>query len=148
MFIPDPTRLSLSATFGSLVQSLRNQSDEETARNLTGGNAQLVLVVAQGQRVTQPDYESGLRILQGSLQRYPDLYFLFLTNDLQTFKELTSFVHQFSGPERARFQYTHMAAHYSVVEANSLEPSTFGDAVVDVIRHVPKRLKSTFCNRR
>jgi hypothetical protein len=158
----------LSRSFGSLVTALHDQTEAEKSQKFTGGNSQLVLVVAQGQRViqvntsrnlsflslfkaifslftSQNDYESARRILEGSLQRFPDLYFIFLTNDVQSFTELTSFVRLQDATESARLRYSHIADHYSIVSASSLEPSSFERELSDILRHVPKRLVTAFC---
>lgn len=52
----------------------------------------MIMVISQNQRVAQNDFESARRMLTTSFEQFPDLYFVFLTNDVATFSQLTDFV--------------------------------------------------------
>jgi uncharacterized membrane protein len=67
---------------------LVNQTTGEKAAGVYGALPKVCLVVSQSQRVSEMDFESAQRILQGSMKQFPDLYFVFLSNDVNTFKEM------------------------------------------------------------
>lgn len=88
MMIADPVRLSLSVSFGSLMFQLVEQTSTEKATGVFGALPKVCLVVSQSHRISEADFESAQRILQGSMKQFPDLYFVFLSNDINTFKEM------------------------------------------------------------
>lgn len=67
---------------------LVNQTTGEKESGVYGALPKVCLVVSQGSRISEMDFESAQRILQGSMKQFPDLYFVFLTNDVNTFKEM------------------------------------------------------------
>lgn len=84
----DPIRLSLSNSFGSLMFQLVNQTTEEKGSGLYGALSKVCLVVSQAHEISQLDFESAQRILLGSMKQFPDLYFVFLSNNVEAFKEM------------------------------------------------------------
>lgn len=66
--------------------------DEERAYRTVGANAPVILVISQGARIVNSDFVSARRMLTSSFEQFPDLYFVFLTNDAATFSQLTDFV--------------------------------------------------------
>lgn len=66
--------------------------DQERSNFTVGANAPVVLVFAQSHRIANADFESARRMLRGSFEQFPDLYFAFVTNDGATFRQLTNFV--------------------------------------------------------
>lgn len=84
----DPIRLSLSSSFGSLMFQLVNQTTREKETGVYGALPKVCLVVSQSHRINEQDYESAQRILLGSMKQFPDLFFVFLSNDINTFKEM------------------------------------------------------------
>lgn len=69
---------------------LQNQTLEEKNSGAHLALPKVILVISQSQRISQMDYESAQRILLGSMLQFPDLYFVFLANDIDTFREMTS----------------------------------------------------------
>lgn len=82
--------LKLSTSLGSIMFQLQNQTLEEKQSSSYLALPKVILVISQSQRVSQMDYESAQRILLGSMLQFPDLYFVFLANDIETFQEMTS----------------------------------------------------------
>lgn len=70
--------------------TLQNQSLEEKGSGVFLALPKVILVISQAQRISQMDFESAQRIILGSMLQFPDLYFIFLTNDVKSFKDLTS----------------------------------------------------------
>ena len=85
-------QLSLSNSFATILPRLSRQIDREHNTSITGGNSLVVIVVSQGSKILQNDFESAKRMMNTTFLQFPDLYFVFITNDKDTFKELTSFV--------------------------------------------------------
>lgn len=72
------------------MMQLSNQTMEE---KLTGSYLELskvILVVSQSHRISELDYESAQSILKSSMLQFPDLYFVFLSNDIETFIEMVN----------------------------------------------------------
>jgi hypothetical protein len=69
---------------------LQNQTLEEKASGTYLALPKVILVISQLQRVSQMDFESAQRILLGSMLQFPDLYFVFLANDIDSFMEMTA----------------------------------------------------------
>ena len=86
----DPVRLSLSSSFGSLMFQLVNQTTGEKEAGVYGALPKVCLVVSQSHRISEMDFQSAQRILLGSMKQFPDLYFVFLSNDVNTFKEMAT----------------------------------------------------------
>ena len=87
-FFSDPVRLSLSSSFGSLMFQLDNQTTGEKEAGVYGALPKVCLVVSQSHSISEMDFQSAQRILLGSMKQFPDLYFVFLSNDVNTFKEM------------------------------------------------------------
>lgn len=87
--LADPVRLSLSNSFSTLMFQLVDQTTREKTDGVLGALPKVCLVVSQSHRVSEIDFESAQNQLQGSLKQFPDLYFVFLSNDINTFKDMT-----------------------------------------------------------
>lgn len=80
--------MSLSNSFGSLMFQLVDQTTIEKEKGVYGALPKVALVVSQLHRLGEMDFESAQHILRGSLRQFPDLYFVFLTDDTNTFQEM------------------------------------------------------------
>lgn len=67
---------------------LVNQTTREKETDVYGALPKVCLVVSQSHKISELDFESAQRILLGSMKQFPDLYFVFLSNDVNTFKEM------------------------------------------------------------
>lgn len=67
---------------------LVNQTTEEKKDGVYGALPKVCLVVSQSHEISQLDFESAQRILLGSMKQFPDLYFVFLSNNIEAFKEM------------------------------------------------------------
>ncbi|XP_053676528.1 uncharacterized protein LOC128726725 [Anopheles nili] len=133
-----PRQLSLSRSFAAIVDTLGRQMDEERANFIVGANAPVILVLSQSHRIVNADFESARRMLRGSFEQFPDLYFAFVTNDVPTFQQLTDFTdttHSRSAEE-----------HYHIVEATQTSIESISRDVAAVLRGIPQRLISPNCH--
>lgn len=62
---------------------------EEKAAGIHGGLAKVCLIVSQRHRLTEEEFESA-RSFSDSMKQFPDLYFMYLTDDASTFRELST----------------------------------------------------------
>jgi hypothetical protein len=67
---------------------LVDQTSIEKESNVYGALPKVCLVVSQLHRIGEMDFDSAQNILRGSMKQFPDLYFLFLTDDVSTFEEM------------------------------------------------------------
>uniref|UniRef100_A0A4Y0BQA5 Uncharacterized protein n=1 Tax=Anopheles funestus TaxID=62324 RepID=A0A4Y0BQA5_ANOFN len=133
-----PQQLSLSRSFASIVTTLAAQMDDERSNFTVGSNAPVVLVFAQSHRITNTDFESARRMLRGSFEQFPDLYFGFVTNDVATFRQLTNFndtSHSRSTDE-----------HYHIIEASQIAIVSFVDQLTQMLHSIPQRLMAPNCH--
>lgn len=80
--------MSLSSSFASLMFELVDQTSIEKESGIYGDLSKVCLVVSQLHRLGEKDFDSARNILRGSMKQFPDLYFLFLTDDVGTFEEM------------------------------------------------------------
>uniref|UniRef100_A0A8D8DWL7 (northern house mosquito) hypothetical protein n=2 Tax=Culex pipiens TaxID=7175 RepID=A0A8D8DWL7_CULPI len=133
-----PSTLSLSASFGSIIPHLYAQLDSERSYRTVGASSPVIMVISQNQRVAQNDFESARRMLTTSFEQFPDLYFVFLTNDAATFSQLTDF----TSVEHSRFPFEE---HYKIIESSSVDPQPFTDLLSSTLTAIPQRLVAPFC---
>lgn len=67
---------------------LVNQTTGEKESGVHGALPKVCLVVSQSHRISELDFDSAQRILLGSMKQFPDLFFVFLSNDVNTFREM------------------------------------------------------------
>lgn len=64
------------------------QETEHRQNRTIAGTSKVIMVMAQGLRITSNDFNSARRIMETTLLQFPDLYFVFVTNDPDTFIQL------------------------------------------------------------
>lgn len=133
-----PTGLSLSKSFDSIVRRLSDQLDEERAYRTVGANSPVILVISQGQRVINTDFVSARRMLTSTFEQFPDLYFVFLTNDATTFSQLTDF----TGTSHSRLP---VEEHYKIIDSASINPEPYSELLRSTLSGIPQRLVAPFC---
>ncbi|EAT35855.1 AAEL012007-PA [Aedes aegypti] len=133
-----PSALSLSKSFDSIIRTLSSQMDEERAYRTVGANAPVILVISQGARIVNSDFVSARRMLTSSFEQFPDLYFVFLTNDAATFSQLTDF----SGVSHSRVP---IEEHYKIIESPSIDPQPYSGLLQATLKAIPQRLVAPFC---
>lgn len=78
-------------------------------------------------------------MIEGSFQQFPDLYFVFLTNDVDTFKEL---VHD----AQTVYDIKRQQEHYKIIESKSIDPNEFTQSLFRHLKSIPKRIMAPFCD--
>lgn len=73
-------------------------------------------------------------MIEGSLLQFPDLYFVFITDDSQNFNELVQNV------KVGDRQY-----HYKVIQSNQANVIDFDDELILFLKSIPKRIMAISC---
>lgn len=143
----DPTAIALSPVLQTVLNNLRNRTEQELLERRICAPSHVVLIMSQGTRVGTNDFTSAQRMINSTFQRFPDLYFIFVTNDKSTFLDLTKSItapSHWSG-NRERFNELIYPEHFSIIESNSLDPLDFSERVAKELRRIPKRIIAPFC---
>lgn len=145
--ISDPTTIHLSSSLQTILRTLHNQTVREQLERRICAPSHVILIMCQGSRIGQSDYESAQRIISTSMQRFPDLYFIFVTNDKQTFVDLTKAAtvptHWAGNVER--YNELIYPEHFVVIETRSTDPVEFSESLAKELRRIPKRIIAPFC---
>uniref|UniRef100_A0A1B0D7R4 Uncharacterized protein n=1 Tax=Phlebotomus papatasi TaxID=29031 RepID=A0A1B0D7R4_PHLPP len=142
---PFPQTLSLSRSLHTLLNLLRQQTDQEIREGVQVARSQVALVFSQSQRITQNDFDSARRIIQGSLQRFPDLYFIFVTSDIDTFQNLIQHNQTHTTGITERFTNLVYPEHYTIIRSDNISPGDFSERLVKEFRKIPKRMVAAHC---
>lgn len=126
-----PESVSLSRTFSNLIQRLSEETKLEEISGILMSTSRVVLVMSQSLRTTETDFQSARRMLEGSLLQFPDLYFVFITNDAPNFNELIKNV-----------KIGDRQNHYQVIQSNQVNHD-FEDELLSFLKTVPKRVMAS-----
>lgn len=77
-------------------------------------------------------------MIHGSLQQFPDAYFVFLTNNADTFRELVK-------GAQTPFEALRREEHYKIIDSDSISPETFSNELVQHLKTIPKRIMVPIC---
>lgn len=69
---------------------MSNQTGEEKEDGIYFGLSKVIVVVSQSHSIGEFDFENAQTILRTSMLQFPDLYFVFLSNDVSTFIEMVT----------------------------------------------------------
>ena len=141
-YFKDPIQLSMANSLGSLLWRLSNQTEREKGTGVYGELSKVCLIFSQSHRIAGQDFDSGSRLLQGSMQQFPDLYFVFVSNDIGSFTEMTGDERQRNTNARIQLQDSE---RYHYVSTNSIALSSFKKSLKLVLSSIPKRIISPFC---
>ena len=108
----------------------------------------VVLIFSQGNRIGATQFESARRMITTTFQRFPDVYFIFVTNDRKSFQELTQSV---SAPSHwagnvERFNELIYPEHFTIIESSATDPQEITETLTKVFRRIPKRI-TPCCSR-
>lgn len=127
-----PESVSMSRSFSNLIQTLSAETRLEESSGIIMSTSRVVLVISQSLRTTETDFQSARRMLEGSLLQFPDLYFVFITNDSPNFNELIKNV-----------KIGDRKNHYHVIQSNQANQIDFEDELLSFLKSVPKRVMAT-----
>ena len=132
----------MANSLGSLLWRLSNQTESEKGTGVYGELSKVCLIFSQSHRIAEQDFNSGSRLLQGSMQQFPDLYFVFVSNDIGSFIQMTGDERQTNTNARIQIQDSE---RYHYVSTNSIALSSFEKSLKLVLSSIPKRIISPFC---
>lgn len=70
------------------MTKMSEQLQEEKSSGSYMELSKVILLVSQSHRISQLDFENSQWLLRSSMLQFPDLYFVFLSNDVNTFQEM------------------------------------------------------------
>lgn len=111
---------------------LTNQTEREQRNGIIVRPAQVILLVSQGQRSTQADFDSAKLLIDGSFRRFPDVYFIFLTNNRQTFDDLM----RDRWPKNTRWK----DRQYRIITTDAVDIGSFEKQIHDAFDAIPRRI--------
>lgn len=128
--------LSLSRSLASHIEMLSQQQIAHRNNRIVVGLPQVALIVAQGQLISEFDFANARRIIQQSVERFPDLHYIFLTNNPRMADDLTY------GTTSYGFQQN---KQYHVINEKSVEIDNFKERLLEIVNKLPKRIMATSC---
>ncbi|XP_037915638.1 uncharacterized protein LOC119654365 [Hermetia illucens] len=128
---------SLSTSLSKVVQMFSTYNNEMAENASVCQRARVVLVVSQGQKITDDDFKNAEWLFSGSLQQFRNVYYVFVTNDHKAFEALMQSVMQTS--------YV-LPNQYTIIDSSDLEPKTFLSDVGKILRKIPKQLFVPTCD--
>ncbi|XP_063707228.1 uncharacterized protein LOC134836032 [Culicoides brevitarsis] len=130
---PYPTRLSLNTALLSFIATLANQTETEMEEYTYGAPSHVLFVISQGIRMTQEEFDVSRRLMQSTLTQFPDLYYLFLTNNPETFRE---------------FEGISSKNQFFMIESGSTKILEFSKKLQKTLQNIPKRIISPYCKEK
>jgi hypothetical protein len=139
---------------------LVEQTTREKEAGVYGALPKVALVVSQSHQISELDFESAQRILKSSMKQFPDLYFVFLSNNIDTFKDMVGDSRERTSSKSVRlwilyvnfvsligpwFQNIETTERYRFILANLIKITAFKDELERTFRDIPKRIVSPFC---
>lgn len=82
--------------------------------------------------------------MQNTLYQFPDLYFIFVSNNLDTFTKLAG-IESNTDKSRMSARLIQHNERYRFIATNSINPATFEKALLSNLNSIPKRIISPFC---
>lgn len=130
-----------------MVSRLANQTEYEQRKGITTARPLVVILLCQQQRITEADYNRAANILRGSLVRYPDLYFIFITNNGATFDELMRGIipNNFNTQHMGNNLTNYIRQQYKVISTTGLDTTEFGSELTKYVRKIPQRIIAPYC---
>lgn len=132
----DEVNLSLSRALASHMELLSQKTMYERENQIIGGLPQIALIVAQGQLITEFDFANARRMLLQSVERFPDLHYIFLTNNPRMADDLTYGSRSYGEPRNTQ---------YHVINQKSTNIDSFKEQLINNLRNLPRRIISTVC---
>ncbi|CAG9808622.1 unnamed protein product [Chironomus riparius] len=139
-----PFRLSILNSLSSVMTKMSEQLQEEKSSGSYMELSKVILLVSQSHRISQLDFENSQWLLRSSMLQFPDLYFVFLSNDVNTFQEMINGNN--GNPVTSARMLIETAERYRFVDASSTSISTFEKSLESAITVIPKRIVSPFCH--
>lgn len=144
--ITAPSQLSLSNSFSSIVSRLSNQTLQESEQRLIGATSSVILTISQGNRITETDFQSAKRLLNGSMRQFPDLYFAFVTNAQDTFLELTNNHVNWDNLVGGNLRDLAQSEEFAIIKSIEKDPSRFSGDLTQVLKTIPQRIFNGWCS--
>lgn len=118
------------------MEQLSQQIRNERYNRITTGLPQVTLIFTQGQLISEFDFAKAQRMMQQSAERFPDLYYIFVTQDARMAQDLM--FDSKSWGEKRNIQY-------HVINEKSIKIEHFGEHVKHLLNQFPRRIMAAGC---
>lgn len=118
------------------LEMISNQSLTEQKMGIITGLPQVLLIATQSHMISEHDFANARRMVQQSVDRFPDLYYFFLTNSQRLADDLIygTVTH---GDQRN--------TQYHVINENNIQIEHFERKLLEKMRKLPRRILAPFC---
>lgn len=116
---------------------MTNQTNVDQRNGLLVGPSQVIIIVSQGQLPTETDFESARIMIHGSLRRFPDLFYIFVTNHPRTFDELMQ--------NNREYGIRISDRQHRIVTVDSVNIDSFKVQLDETLSTIPKRIIAQVC---
>lgn len=130
--------MSLSLSMATLLQLLAEKTRYDQQNRIISGYAQVALIMIQAQKITETDFSNTRKMLANSIETFPDLYYIIITNDVQMTQDLFDGIDG-SLDERGE------TSQYFIIEENSIEIERFENQLKHLMNQLPRRIFSYDC---
>lgn len=127
----------MSYSLATALTILTNQTEHDQRLGTTVAPSQLIIVASQGTAITQADFESARRMINGSFRRFPDLYYIFVTNHGRTFEDLMVATNAITNGRNDR--------QYRTIVSNSVQIEVLERQLNEALETIPKRIIAPLC---
>lgn len=128
--------LQLSRSLATYLEMMSRQMRDERINGTIAGQPHVLLIICQGQLITENDFSSARRLLRRSVSQFPDLYIVFITNNQRLADDLLYGTNSY-GEQRN--------TQYFLIREDSIEIARFEKQLLDILQPLPRRIFSALC---
>lgn len=136
IFFSAPTRLTLSLSMATHMEFLSQRLQYERYNRISSGLPQILIIFAQGQRLTEHDFAYAREMARLSVSRFPDLYHIFIAQDERLADELFDGLKGWDGKNHKQ---------YHVIEEKSSRIEQIDQRLKQLLNTFPRRIVGTGC---
>lgn len=109
---------------------------DERNNGTVAGQPHVLLIVCQGQMITENDFSMTRRMLRRAVTQFPDLYMLFIANSERLVEDLLYGTNSY-GEQRNK--------QYYLIREGSIEIARFEKHLLNVLKVLPRRIVAPIC---
>lgn len=128
--------LQLSRSLATYLEMMSIQMRDERNNGTIAGQPHVLLIMCQGQLLTEMDFSSARRMLRTSVTQFPDLYIIFITNNQRLVDDLLYGISSY-GEQRN--------TQYFLIKENSFEIARFEKQLMNSLQPLPRRILAPLC---
>lgn len=119
------------------MEFLSQRLQYERYHRISTGLPQVLIIFAQGQRLTEHDFAYAREMARLSISRFPDLYHIFIAQDMRVPDDLFDGLKGWGGKNHKQ---------YYVIEAKSTRIEQIDQQFKQLLNQFPRRIVGTGCH--